>query len=73
MAEELIQLKVVHGLMVALGNLDHVASQRHASISLEVSRVVHGSGHHSTGSAPCAPERKGSLHWGGGGPPNEAH
>ncbi|XP_029889134.1 armadillo-like helical domain containing protein 1 isoform X1 [Aquila chrysaetos chrysaetos] len=34
-AEELIQLKVVHGLMVAVGNLDHVASQRHASISLE--------------------------------------
>ncbi|XP_074764255.1 armadillo-like helical domain containing protein 1 [Athene noctua] len=36
-AEELIQLKVVHGLMVAVGNLDHVASQRQASISLEVS------------------------------------
>ncbi|NWX44895.1 ARMD1 protein, partial [Steatornis caripensis] len=34
-AEELIQLEVVHGLMVAVGNLDHVASQRHASISLE--------------------------------------
>ncbi|NXL57472.1 ARMD1 protein, partial [Chordeiles acutipennis] len=34
-AEELIQLKVVHGLMVAVGNLDHAASQRHASISLE--------------------------------------
>ncbi|NXX21129.1 ARMD1 protein, partial [Podargus strigoides] len=34
-AEELIQLKVVHGLMVAVGNLDHVASQRHASVSLE--------------------------------------
>ncbi|XP_040466612.1 LOW QUALITY PROTEIN: armadillo-like helical domain containing protein 1 [Falco naumanni] len=34
-AEDLIQLKVVHGLMVALGNVDHVASQRHASISLE--------------------------------------
>ncbi|NXW20723.1 ARMD1 protein, partial [Circaetus pectoralis] len=34
-AEELIQLKVVHGLMVAVGNLDHLASQRHASISLE--------------------------------------
>ncbi|XP_075280745.1 armadillo-like helical domain containing protein 1 isoform X2 [Opisthocomus hoazin] len=34
-AEELIQLKVVHGLVVAMGNLDHVASQRHASISLE--------------------------------------
>ena len=63
MAEELIQLKVVPGLMVALGNLDHVASQRHASISLEVRMVVHGSGHHSTGSAPCAPEQKGSLHW----------
>ncbi|KAM6305548.1 armadillo-like helical domain containing protein 1 [Aegotheles albertisi] len=34
-AEELVQLKVVHGLLVAAGNLDHVASQRHASISLE--------------------------------------
>ncbi|NXN59329.1 ARMD1 protein, partial [Rynchops niger] len=34
-AEELIQLKVVHGLMVAVGNLDHAASQRHASTSLE--------------------------------------
>ncbi|NXO05365.1 ARMD1 protein, partial [Rhinopomastus cyanomelas] len=34
-AEELIQLEVVHGLMVAVGNLDHVASQRHASISLK--------------------------------------
>ncbi|CAN0204438.1 unnamed protein product [Bubo scandiacus] len=34
-AEELIQLEVVHGLMVAVGNLDHVASQRQASISLE--------------------------------------
>ncbi|KAM6124160.1 armadillo-like helical domain containing protein 1 [Pterocles gutturalis] len=34
-AEELIQLKVVHGLMVALVNLDHAASQRHASIALE--------------------------------------
>ncbi|NXL33025.1 ARMD1 protein, partial [Glaucidium brasilianum] len=37
-AEELIQLKVVHGLMVAVGNLDHVAS-----ISLEVSTEVHSS------------------------------
>ncbi|NWS42113.1 ARMD1 protein, partial [Probosciger aterrimus] len=34
-AEELIQMKVVHSLMVAVGNLDHVASQRYASISLE--------------------------------------
>ncbi|NXO49044.1 ARMD1 protein, partial [Aramus guarauna] len=34
-AEELLQLRVVHGLMVAVGNLDHLASQRHASISLE--------------------------------------
>ncbi|NXD61588.1 ARMD1 protein, partial [Eolophus roseicapillus] len=34
-AEELIQMKVVHGLMVAVGNLDHVVSQRYASISLE--------------------------------------
>uniref|UniRef100_A0A669P8V4 Armadillo like helical domain containing 1 n=1 Tax=Phasianus colchicus TaxID=9054 RepID=A0A669P8V4_PHACC len=36
-AEELIQLKVVHGLMVAMGNLDYPLSQRNASISLEVS------------------------------------
>lgn len=62
MAEELIHLEVVHGLMVAVGNLDYVASQRHASISLEVSMVVHGGGHHSTGSAPRAPEQKGFLH-----------
>ncbi|NXU79478.1 ARMD1 protein, partial [Oreotrochilus melanogaster] len=34
-AEELIQLKVVHGLIVAVGNQDHMASQRHASTSLE--------------------------------------
>ncbi|NXK54662.1 ARMD1 protein, partial [Chauna torquata] len=34
-AEELIQLKVVHGLMVAVGNQDHAPSQRHGSISLE--------------------------------------
>ena len=60
MAEELIQLKVVHGLVVAMGNLDHVASQRHASISLEVSMVVHGGGYHSMGSAHRAPEQKGS-------------
>ncbi|NXJ64077.1 ARMD1 protein, partial [Rostratula benghalensis] len=34
-AEELIQMKVVNGLMVAVGNLDHAASQRYASISLK--------------------------------------
>ncbi|KAM9008226.1 LOW QUALITY PROTEIN: armadillo-like helical domain containing protein 1 [Ara ararauna] len=34
-AEELIQMVVVHGLMVAVGSLDHVVSQRYASISLE--------------------------------------
>ncbi|KAK2539785.1 hypothetical protein Q9233_001489 [Columba guinea] len=34
-ANELIQLRVVHGLMAAAGNLDHMASQRHASISLQ--------------------------------------
>ncbi|NXC39604.1 ARMD1 protein, partial [Penelope pileata] len=34
-AEELIQLKVVHSLMVAVGNLDHTPSQKHASLSLE--------------------------------------
>ncbi|NXN27001.1 ARMD1 protein, partial [Nycticryphes semicollaris] len=34
-AAELIQMKVVNGLMVAVGNLDHAASQRHASISLK--------------------------------------
>lgn len=61
MAEELIQMKVVHGLMVAVGNLDHVASQRHASISLEVSVVVPGREHCSMWSPPRAPEQKGSL------------
>ncbi|XP_009466604.1 PREDICTED: uncharacterized protein C1orf228 homolog [Nipponia nippon] len=34
-AKELVQLNAVRGLMVAVGNLDHVASQRHASVSLE--------------------------------------
>ncbi|XP_040421891.1 armadillo-like helical domain containing protein 1 isoform X3 [Cygnus olor] len=34
-AEELIQLKVVHGLMVAVGNTEHMPSQRHGSISLK--------------------------------------
>ncbi|XP_035393880.1 armadillo-like helical domain containing protein 1 isoform X4 [Cygnus atratus] len=34
-AEELIQLKVVRGLMVAVGNAEHVPSQRHGSISLK--------------------------------------
>lgn len=57
-AEERIQMKVVHSLMVAVGNLDHVVSQRYASISLEVSMV----GHHSMGSAPRAPEEEESLH-----------
>ncbi|KAM8805791.1 armadillo-like helical domain containing protein 1 [Eudromia elegans] len=33
-AEELIQLEVVHSLMVAMGNQDHAVSQRHASVSL---------------------------------------
>ncbi|NWX94893.1 ARMD1 protein, partial [Nothoprocta ornata] len=33
-AEELIQLGVVHSLMVAMGNQDHTVSQRQASISL---------------------------------------
>ncbi|XP_032048137.1 armadillo-like helical domain containing protein 1 [Aythya fuligula] len=34
-AEELIQLNVVHGLMVAVGNMEHMPSQRHGSISLK--------------------------------------
>ncbi|OXB80095.1 UNVERIFIED_CONTAM: hypothetical protein H355_013018 [Colinus virginianus] len=34
-AEDLIQLKVVDGLMVAVGNLDYAPSQRNASVSLE--------------------------------------
>ncbi|NWQ81246.1 ARMD1 protein, partial [Columbina picui] len=34
-ANELIQLRVVHGLMVAAENLDHMASQKHASVSLK--------------------------------------
>uniref|UniRef100_A0A8B9PL61 Armadillo like helical domain containing 1 n=1 Tax=Apteryx owenii TaxID=8824 RepID=A0A8B9PL61_APTOW len=55
-AAELIQLKVVHSLMVAMGNQDHAGSQRQASISLEVSVVVYGRGHHRMGSPPRAPE-----------------
>ncbi|NWZ20384.1 ARMD1 protein, partial [Asarcornis scutulata] len=34
-AEELIQLNVVHGLMVAVANMEHMPSQRHGSISLK--------------------------------------
>lgn len=35
-AEELIYLNVVHGLMCAMGNKDHTNCQRQASITLEV-------------------------------------
>ncbi|XP_075791937.1 armadillo-like helical domain containing protein 1 isoform X3 [Pelodiscus sinensis] len=35
LAEELIQLGAVHGLMCAMGNQDHTGSQRQASIALE--------------------------------------
>ncbi|XP_064624944.1 armadillo-like helical domain containing protein 1 isoform X2 [Lineus longissimus] len=35
LAEKLIQLRVVHNLMYAMGNLDYADSQRQASISLE--------------------------------------
>ncbi|KAK2138580.1 hypothetical protein LSH36_2776g00005, partial [Paralvinella palmiformis] len=34
-AEKLIQLRVVHNLMYAMGNVDHADSQRQAAISLE--------------------------------------
>ncbi|XP_038616284.1 armadillo-like helical domain containing protein 1 [Tachyglossus aculeatus] len=34
-AEELLQLQVVHGLLYAMGNQDHTNSQRLASLSLE--------------------------------------
>ncbi|XP_039341803.1 armadillo-like helical domain containing protein 1 isoform X2 [Mauremys reevesii] len=35
LAEEMIHLRVVHGLMCAMGNQDHTTCQRQASISLE--------------------------------------
>lgn len=35
LAEKLIQLRVVHNLMYAMGNMDYADSQRQASISLE--------------------------------------
>ncbi|XP_065409779.1 armadillo-like helical domain containing protein 1 isoform X2 [Chrysemys picta bellii] len=35
LAEEMIQLRVVHGLMCAMGNQDHTTCQRQASITLE--------------------------------------
>ncbi|XP_067893216.1 armadillo-like helical domain containing protein 1 isoform X3 [Heterodontus francisci] len=34
-AEELLQLRVVHHLMIAMGNLEHADSQRQASLTLE--------------------------------------
>ncbi|XP_019386863.1 PREDICTED: uncharacterized protein C1orf228 homolog [Crocodylus porosus] len=34
LAKELVQLRVVHGLMCAMGNQDHATSQRQASITL---------------------------------------
>lgn len=37
LAEELVQLDVVHSLMVAMANSDHSNSQRQASLALEVS------------------------------------
>lgn len=59
-AEELIQLKVVRGLMVAVGNVEHVPSQRHGSISLKVSVMVCGGGQCNS---LRALEQKGSLHY----------
>lgn len=59
-AEELIQLKAVRGLMVAVGNVEHVPSQRHGSISLKVSVMVPGGGQHNS---LRALEQKGSLHY----------
>ena len=41
-AEELIFLNVVHGLMCAMGNKDHANCQRQASITLEVSGLELG-------------------------------
>ncbi|XP_041063583.1 armadillo-like helical domain containing protein 1 isoform X2 [Carcharodon carcharias] len=38
-AEELLQLRVVHHLMIAMGNLDHADSQRQASLTLELIRT----------------------------------
>lgn len=36
LAKELLHLRVVHGLMSAMGNTDHSNSQRLASLTLEV-------------------------------------
>lgn len=36
LAVELLNLRVVHGLMSAMGNTDHSNSQRLASLTLEV-------------------------------------
>lgn len=63
-AEELIQLNVVHGLMVAVGNVEHMPSQRHGSISLKVSVMVCSGGQCTTESLPWPLEQKGSLHCG---------
>ena len=39
-AESLVQLRVVHNLMYAMGNTDYADSQRQAAISLGVSDVI---------------------------------
>ncbi|KAM9109027.1 armadillo-like helical domain containing protein 1 isoform 3-T4 [Megaptera novaeangliae] len=40
LAEEMLHLRVVHGLMAAMGNTDHSNSQRQASLTLELFPVV---------------------------------
>lgn len=37
LAEEMLNMGVVHSLMAAMGNTDHSNSQRQASLTLEVS------------------------------------
>nr|XP_056700769.1 armadillo-like helical domain containing protein 1 [Euleptes europaea] len=52
-AEELIYLNVVHGLMCAMGNKDHTNCQRQSSITLELFvkmfLLVEGTVHHAMG------------------------
>ncbi|KAM9109029.1 armadillo-like helical domain containing protein 1 isoform 5-T7 [Megaptera novaeangliae] len=47
LAEEMLHLRVVHGLMAAMGNTDHSNSQRQASLTLEVRWAAGRRGGHS--------------------------
>ncbi|XP_077815534.1 armadillo-like helical domain containing protein 1 isoform X4 [Macaca mulatta] len=58
-AEELLYLHVVHGLMAAMGNMDHSNSQRLASLTLEVRTAAsEGAGRAAAATVPPPPQSR---------------